>query len=167
MKKLFLILALIFATISVTQAQKFAYVDTDYILTKVPDFVQADHPVFVDFVKDYFSFLEAGRLTLTQTINYITLETNTSTYIIDEQDEERIVTEIGEDYDLDQIRPYTDFIFEIFDTTKIMWGSDWPVLTMAEKYENWFDIAHTLIPNLSNDEKINVFSHTAKNFYKI
>ena len=48
-----------------------------------------------------------------------------------------------------------------------MWGSDWPVLTMAEKYEKWFDIAHTLIPNLSNDEKINVFSHTAKNFYKI
>ena len=63
---------------------------------QVPDFVQADHPVFVDFVKDYFSFLEAGRLTLTQTINYITLETNTSTYVIDEQDEERIVTEIGE-----------------------------------------------------------------------
>ena len=63
---------------------------------QVPDFVQADHPVFVNFVKDYFSFLEAGRLTLTQTINYITLETNTSTYIIDEQDEERIVTEIGE-----------------------------------------------------------------------
>ena len=63
---------------------------------QVPDFVQADHPVFVNFVKDYFSFLEAGRLTLTQTINYITLETNTSTYVIDEQDEERIVTEIGE-----------------------------------------------------------------------
>ena len=26
---------------------------------QVPDFVQADHPVFVDFVKDYFQFLEA------------------------------------------------------------------------------------------------------------
>ena len=25
---------------------------------QVPDFVQADHPVFVDFVKDYFQFLE-------------------------------------------------------------------------------------------------------------
>ena len=63
---------------------------------QVPDFVQADHPVFVDFVKDYFSFLEAGRLTVSQTINYITLETNTSAYIIDEEDEERIVTEKGE-----------------------------------------------------------------------
>ena len=31
---------------------------------QVPDFVQSDHPIFVDFVKDYFKFLEAGRLTL-------------------------------------------------------------------------------------------------------
>ena len=42
-------------------------------------------------------FINVGNVrTLTQTINYITLETNTSTYVIDEQDEERIVTEIGE-----------------------------------------------------------------------
>ena len=45
---------------------------------------------------------------------------------------------------------------DIFDTTKIMWGSDWPVLTMAEKYENWNDKAHAKIPNLSNDEKKSV-----------
>ena len=78
------------------QKSKFLKKVSPLIEGQVPDFVQADHPVFVDFVKDYFSFLEAGRLTLTQTINYITLETNTSTYVIDEQDEERIVTEIGE-----------------------------------------------------------------------
>ena len=63
---------------------------------QVPDFVQADHPVFVDFVKDYFQFLEAGRLTLTQTINYIVQETASTSYILDETDGERIVTEIGE-----------------------------------------------------------------------
>jgi hypothetical protein len=78
------------------QRSKFLTKVSPLIEGQVPDFVQADHPVFVNFVKDYFSFLEAGRLTLTQTINYITLETNTSTYVIDEQDEERIVTEIGE-----------------------------------------------------------------------
>ena len=37
---------------------------------------------FVDFVRDYFKFLEAGRLTLDVTINYIALETNTSAYIL-------------------------------------------------------------------------------------
>ena len=53
---------------------------------QVPDFVQADHPVFVDFVKDYFQFLEAGRLTVTLTINYIVQETASTSYILDETD---------------------------------------------------------------------------------
>ena len=34
-----------------------------------------------------------------------------------------------------------------------MWGSDWPVLTMVEKYENWFDIAQNLVSHLSDNEK--------------
>ena len=37
---------------------------------QVPDFVQADHPVFVDFVKDYFQFLEAGKLSISGNIDY-------------------------------------------------------------------------------------------------
>jgi len=41
MNKLLLILVLSFTTITVTQAQKFAYVDTDYILNKIPEFKQA------------------------------------------------------------------------------------------------------------------------------
>ena len=62
---------------------------------QVPDFVQSDHPIFVDFVKDYFKFLEAGRLTLTNVMNYVSQETNTVNYILNE-DGDRIVTEIGE-----------------------------------------------------------------------
>ena len=41
MKKLLLILVISFTTITATQAQKFAYVDTDYILNKIPEFKQA------------------------------------------------------------------------------------------------------------------------------
>ena len=63
---------------------------------QVPDFVQSDHPQFVKFLKDYYQFLEAGRLTLEVTVNYIAQETTTSNYIIDETTGERIVTEIGE-----------------------------------------------------------------------
>ena len=77
------------------QKSKFTNKISPLIEGQVPDFVQADHPVFVDFVKDYFSFLEAGRLTLDVTINYIAQETKTSAYILNEEDD-RIVTEIGE-----------------------------------------------------------------------
>ena len=40
MKKILLLLAISFLTLSI-QAQKFAYVDTDYIFNKIPDFKQA------------------------------------------------------------------------------------------------------------------------------
>ena len=40
--------------------------------------------------------MKLGRITLSTTINYITLETTTVSYVLDETDEERIVTEIGE-----------------------------------------------------------------------
>ena len=78
------------------EKSKFTKKVSPLIEGQVPDFVQADHPVFVDFVKDYFQFLEAGRLTVTLTINYIVQETASTSYILDETDGERIVTEIGE-----------------------------------------------------------------------
>ena len=78
-----------------------------------------------------------------------------------------ILTEVGENYKKEQILPYIDYIFEIFSTKKIMWGSDWPVLTMAENYLTWFDIAFDFSQSLSKDEKDNVFSKTATNFYKL
>ena len=63
---------------------------------QVPEFVESDHSLFVKFLKDYYQFLEAGRITLSTTINYIQLETTTVSYVLDETDGERIVTEIGE-----------------------------------------------------------------------
>ena len=62
---------------------------------QVPDFVQSDHPIFVDFLKDYYKFLEAGQLTISTTITYVSLETNSSSYILNEEDSDRVVTEIG------------------------------------------------------------------------
>ena len=29
---------------------------------QVPDFIQADHPLFVNFLKNYYEYLEAGEL---------------------------------------------------------------------------------------------------------
>ena len=47
------------------QNSKFTKKVSPLIEGQVPEFVQADHPVFVDFVKDYFKFVEAGKLTIT------------------------------------------------------------------------------------------------------
>ena len=56
MKKKILVLTVIIITAFSGSAQKFAYVDTDYILTKVPEFVQAEEKIN-DFSKK-FTFTE-------------------------------------------------------------------------------------------------------------
>ena len=64
------------------QNSKFTKKVSPLIEGQVPEFVQADHPVFVDFVKDYFKFVEAGKLTITGDIDYIIQETKTSAFIL-------------------------------------------------------------------------------------
>ena len=67
---------------------------------QVPDFVIDDHPTFVAFLKNYFQFLEAGRITTeasgdySNPVNYVRQETNTLEYVLLE-DGERLVTEFG------------------------------------------------------------------------
>ena len=57
-KKLFFF-SLLFFTSFGSYAQKFAYVDTDYILTKVPEFIQAEEKIN-DFTKQWQSEIESG-----------------------------------------------------------------------------------------------------------
>ena len=60
---------------------------------QVPDFIQADHPIFVKFLKEYYKFLEAGQVTYTVVNSYVRYETTTTAYVLDEQDGDRILTE--------------------------------------------------------------------------
>ena len=78
-----------------------------------------------------------------------------------------ILTELTVDTKRSKITPYVDHIFSIFDTDRIMWGSDWPVLEMAEAYSSWFNFANDLCVNLSETERMNVFAHTAASFYRL
>ncbi len=64
---------------------------------QVPDFIQADHPVFVKFLKEYYKFLEAGQVTYEVVNSYVRYETTTTAYVLDEKDGDRILTE-----DIDQ-----------------------------------------------------------------
>jgi L-fuconolactonase len=45
-----------------------------------------------------------------------------------------------------------------------MWGSDWPVLTLAGDYRGWQTMAEALIPTEAHAA---VFGDTAHNFYRL
>ena len=61
---------------------------------QVPDFVQADHALFVKFLKSYYQFLEAGELRVTVNIDNLLLELETPSKVLDVNGEQ-IVLEDG------------------------------------------------------------------------
>ena len=49
---------------------------------QVPDFIQADHAVFVRFLKNYYQYLESGELRLTVSIDNMLLEVQTDSFLL-------------------------------------------------------------------------------------
>lgn len=52
----------------------------------MPEFVVTDHPIFIDFLKTYYQFLEAAELRLTVTIDNLALETSSANNLLDEEE---------------------------------------------------------------------------------
>ena len=62
---------------------------------QVPDFIQADHDVFVRFLKHYYQYLESGELRLTVSIDNMLLEVQTESFLLLE-DGNKLVLESSE-----------------------------------------------------------------------
>ena len=55
--------------------------------TQLPEFIQADHPVFSQFVKTYYQFLESAEVTFSEVNNYLVQETTSTNFVLDENDD--------------------------------------------------------------------------------
>ncbi|HEY9064243.1 MAG TPA: amidohydrolase family protein [Burkholderiaceae bacterium] len=63
------------------------------------------------------------------------------------------------------LRPVWDSLLQWFGPQRLMWGSDWPVLTLAGSYDGWVAASQSLIGELSADEQAHVWHDTAQAFY--
>lgn len=55
--------------------------------TQLPEFIQADHPVFSQFVKTYYQFLESAEVTFSEVNNYLVQETTSTNFVLDENND--------------------------------------------------------------------------------
>ena len=78
-----------------------------------------------------------------------------------------MVTEASENWDEQDLKPYSDEILNLFTDKKIMWGSDWPVCNLRTNYLGWYNAAINLTNELSLAEKQNIFYNNSINFYKL
>jgi len=61
--------------------------------------------------------------------------------------------------------PYLEVVFEAFGPARIMFGSDWPVCTLAGSYGEVADILSHYAQRLSQQEQADVWGGTATRFY--
>ena len=63
--------------------------------------------------------------------------------------------------------PYIDAVVESFGTNRIMFGSDWPVCTVAATYQQVQDIVKTHFKSFTKNEQDLFFGENAVKFYKL
>ena len=79
-----------------------------------------------------------------------------------------LVTEARWDgWEPSQIAPYAELAFEVFGAHRLMFGSDWPVCTLAARYPDVLDLAERLVSGASDAERSAFFAGTAQRVYRI
>ena len=68
---------------------------------------------------------------------------------------------------INDLQPYVDVVLEAFGPGRLLFGSDWPVQTVASSYSNWFAVAQELVASLSQDEQQQIFGSNAARLYTI
>jgi L-fuconolactonase len=78
-----------------------------------------------------------------------------------------LVTEARRDWKIDDLRPYIEHVVECFGPQRIVWGSDWPVVTLRADYALWLEAAKHLIAPLSPSDQADIMGRNAMGFYRL
>lgn len=63
--------------------------------------------------------------------------------------------------------PYLDVVFESFGTSRLLFGSDWPVLLLSGEYLQWKELLLKYMETLPDAERENVMGNNAIKFYNL
>ncbi len=67
----------------------------------------------------------------------------------------------------ERLAPYFDRLMESFGPGRILWGSDWPVLTMVSDYGAWISITESLLQRVDASARQAIWGGTAARIYGI
>ena len=66
-----------------------------------------------------------------------------------------------------QLKPYFETVLEAFGPSRLMFGSDWPVLTVACTYAQWSETVAGWLAPLSANERAAIEGETAARIYRL
>lgn len=78
-----------------------------------------------------------------------------------------LLTEAAPGAGPEALRPTFDFLLSAFGADRMLWGSDWPVLTLAASYERWCEVTDALLAPLAPAERDGILGGNAVRFYRL
>ncbi len=78
-----------------------------------------------------------------------------------------LLTEAGPRAAEDAVRPWAQHVLECFGPSRVVWGSDWPVLELAASYEQWWEQTQRLLGAFTPDETEAVLGGNAQRLYRL
>jgi len=82
-----------------------------------------------------------------------------------------LLTEAGDDTRLERLLPYVQALWASFGPSRLLWGSDWPVLRLAGDYAGWLattlDLLAAMHPPASAPERAAVLGANAVTLYRL
>ena len=63
--------------------------------------------------------------------------------------------------------PYFNHTLDCFGPARVMFGSDWPVATLATSYDRWIETVLELVPDADEGERTKLFQTNAERIYRV
>jgi L-fuconolactonase len=68
---------------------------------------------------------------------------------------------------VEMIKPFVSSLVEWFGTSRLMWGSDWPVALLVANYQDTLHAMRTALGKLEPQEEEKLFRSSGMNFYQL
>ncbi|PJI40951.1 amidohydrolase [Ferrovibrio sp.] len=78
-----------------------------------------------------------------------------------------LLTEAGAGWQDGDLLPAMQILLDLFGPSRLIWGSDWPVMTLAGQYSDWIELSEQALIGLTHSEKQQIYSDNAADFYKL
>ncbi|HEY0682039.1 MAG TPA: amidohydrolase family protein [Steroidobacter sp.] len=78
-----------------------------------------------------------------------------------------LLTQLTSATSTEHVLPHAEIVLDLFGPRRLLWGSDWPVLTQAATYSQWFSMTQRILGSLSEAERGAVLGGNAARIYQL
>lgn len=68
---------------------------------------------------------------------------------------------------VDDVRPYLEHVLQVFGEDRVLFGSDWPVVTQAATYHRWVETVEEITKDFTEEQKNKLWKDNAVRFYRL